>query len=502
MLVRCNGGPWNIILLPTVYPSSTINRRLQPMRSVNFILLPLLLSLAFGLLGTLQANSIETSVRVNQAEVDAWNKFAESLLTVHNTIVAKVDTKTAKEIGSYGGEYSKNYRFLEENYIDKNSNKLLSRIRWHNKKNNLLHTIEIFIYDSNNKLIRDYVAAYLPYDRNAPFQTLINFHAYDNGLHAYRQFDASGERIFEKCEGTLWGGDVSLSLEDYEMPEKPFDYTGTYLACFSDLPLSAGMYLDPLAEIKQKTSYPVFSTKNGPSAPDGYHEAITYYSDLLATQPNNIIAYTKRAHAYLELYEFEKSIADYSTVIKLNREIDEAWFGRGLAYGRNRQFILAIQDLSEYIRRNPDSSEAYTKRGVRYIWMGKLKHAKKDLIRAIELDAGNAEANDDVGVLYAQEKQYLKAIKHFQASINSDPAYQKAYHNLALAYYLTNKNMLAMRNVNKALKLNPVSKNSTLLKAEILRHGGHEQEARKLASDASLMNESNWSEIMSPAENH
>ena len=471
------------------------------MQSVKFVLIFALSSLVSAPLGTLRADALGTSVQVNQAEVDAWNKFADSLLTVHKSVVSKVEIKRLKVFGSYSGEYSKGYRFLEESYLDKKSKNLLSRIRWHNKKNQLLHTIEIFIYDSNNELIRDYVAAYLPYDRNAPLQTLINLHAYDDGLHAYRQFDASGDRIFEKCEGTLWGGDVSLLLEDYEMPEMPFDYTATYLACFSDLPLSAGVYLDPLVEIRQKSPPTIFSAKDGPGVPDDYHEAITYYSNILATQSNNVSAYTRRAHAYLMVHEFEKSVADYSAAIKLNPEVDAPWFGRGLAYGRNRQFRLAVQDLSEYIRRNPDSSLAYTKRGVRYIWMGKLKLAKKDLIRAIKLDAGNAEANDDIGVLYAQEKLYLKAIKHFQASINSDPAYQKAFHNLALTYYLTNKNILAMHNVNKALELNSASKNSTLLKAEILKQGGHEQEARKLRSDARLMNESNWSEVMTPADN-
>ena len=464
--------------------------------------MPMLFLLTSAPFDTLQAESTEISAQVNQAEVNAWNKFADSLLTVHNSLVSKIETKVVKNFGSYGGEYSKDFRYLEISHFDKNSNKLLSRIRWHSKQKNIAHTIEIFVYNSRNKLVRDYVAAYLPYDRNAPFQTLINFHTYNDGLHAYRQFDASGDLLFEKCEGQLWGGNVSILLEDYEVPEKPFDYTATYLACFSDLPLSAGVFLDPLMEIRKKSSPTIYAAGYGLSATDNYSEIIAYYSNILATQPGNVGAYTKRAFAYLMVHEFDKSVADYSAAIKLSPEFDEPYFGRGLAYGRNQQFKLAIKDLSKYIRRNPDSSKAYTKRGVRYIWMGKLKLAKKDLIRAIKLDAGNAEANDDVGVLFAQEKQYLKAIKHFQASISSDPSYQKAYHNLALTYYLTNKNALALRNIDRALELSPVNQNSTLLKAEILTQGGRHEEARKLASDASLMNESNWSEVMTPVEIH
>lgn len=452
-------------------------------------------------IGTLWAESTETSVQVNQSEVDSWNKFADSLLAVHNSLISNVEIRQERTVGSYGGEYGKDYVFREVSYFDKINNNLLSRIRWHNKKENITHTIEVYIYDSNNILVRDYVAAYLPYDRNAPFQTLINFHTHNDGLHAYRQFDASGDLLFEKCKGNFWGGNVSILLEDYEMPDKPFEYTATYLACFSNLPRSAGKFLDPSVEIRQKSPPAISAGKDEPNISDDYHEAIAYYSRTLSAQPGNVSAYTKRAHAYLMVHEFDKSVADYSAAIKLDPDFDEPYFGRGLAYGRNQQFELAIQDLSEYIRRNPDSSKAYTKRGVRYIWMGKLALAKKDLVRAIELDAGNAEANDDVGVLYAQEKRYVKAIKHFQASINNDPAYQKAYHNLALAYYLTNKDTLAMHNINKALELNPNSKNSTLLKSEILERGGHWQKARKLARDANLMEEPNWSEVMTPVEN-
>lgn len=471
------------------------------MSSRKTALAGLLVCLVLVPTSALRAEAVETSVQINQEEVDRWNNFANSLLTVHRTLNTSATTKIVKRTGAYGGEYARDYRFVEEDYVDSNTKQLLSRVRWHNKKKRLFHTIEVFVYDANNKLIRDYTAAYLPYDRNAPYQTLINFHSYNDGLHAYRQFDASGDRLFEKCEGKRWGGDVLLLLEDYEMPVTPFDYSGTYLACFSDLPLSAGPYLNPLIEVKTRTAQQLDPAAESPAAAGDFHETITYYSNILISQPNNMTAYTKRAYAYLMVYEFEKSIADYSMAIKLDPGFDQAYFGRGMAYGRNQQFELAIADLSEFIRRNPASSRAYTKRGVRYIWMGKLKLAKSDLSKAIDLDPGNAEANDDIGVLYAQEKRYAKALGHFQASIKNDPTYQKAYHNLALTYYLTNESTLALQYVDKALELNPASKNSTLLKAEILESQGFKSEAKKLTSDAQMMNEPNWSEVMTPGIN-
>lgn len=432
------------------------------------------------------AAEYESHIEVSQEEVDAWNRFAASLLVVHNNLLQRRPYRVETTSGRYGGEYAKDYHFVEEKYFDKTNGDLLSHIRWHDKTRDEIHTIEFFVYDKNRKLVRDYAAAYLPHDRNAPYQTLINIHSNNDELHAYRQFDANGELLFEKCIGTLYGGQVMILLEDYEIPEQPFDYTTEYLACFSGIPKSAGIYLDPLVEIATKTG----------STDTDYHMAIKVLSAQIGKHPKNAKLYLKRGHAYFMVHEFSKSVDDYSTVMKLNPNLDEAWFGRGLAYGRNRQFSRAITDLTEYIRRDPSSSRGYTKRGVRYIWMGKLDLAKKDLQKAVALDPTNAEAHDDLGVLYAQDKQYHSAAKHFRSSIRHDPTYQKAHHNLAMTLFLTGNHETALATVDKALALGPRSRNSMLLKSEILRKLGKTGDAARLAEQAKSMEEGNWSELM------
>ena len=66
-------------------------------------------------------------------------------------------------------------------------------------------------------MIRDYVAAYLPTYRNAPTQTLVSLYSYNGDLKAYRTFDATGDRINERCEGTLNGQDVNFMLDEDEI---------------------------------------------------------------------------------------------------------------------------------------------------------------------------------------------------------------------------------------------------------------------------------------------
>ena len=196
--------------------------------------------------------SAEYQIRpdVIQQEVDAWNKYAQSLLDLHNMKIANTAHTLERGSDRYGGEYAEDYRFLEEFYYSRDNKRLLSHIRWHDRQKQDLHTIEVFIYDSEGRLVRDYAAAYLPYERNAPFQTLVNFHHYAYGIHAYRQFDANGEVLFEKCQGKYKGVALSLALEDYEMPDNLIDASPEYLHCFSGLPQSAGKHLDPRVEMK------------------------------------------------------------------------------------------------------------------------------------------------------------------------------------------------------------------------------------------------------------
>ena len=113
-----------------------------------------------------------------------------------------------------------------------------------------MHSVEVFVHDDEGRVIRDYIAAYLPTYRNAPTQTLISLHRYQDQLHAFRTFDASGYRIIERCTGSLKGREVNLLLDEDEIAEALGDpgsimASDEYRACFGNLQAEAGKYLQP-----------------------------------------------------------------------------------------------------------------------------------------------------------------------------------------------------------------------------------------------------------------
>ena len=431
-------------------------------------------------------------MKSDKVQVKKWNNFVTELYQLHVNKTKNIPIHTTETIGGYGGGFNNKEFYREISYINKNTNKLISKIQWEVDNPNTIHTIEIFVYDARGMIKTDFYARYLPYARNAPVQTLINLHNHNDDLHAFRQFDANGELIYETCRGKFFNQEVNLHLDNEEIQDFKINNTDelleeTYNACFLNLTQSATAYLSPAYFIK--------NNKNANEFP--IELALELISNKIIKQPKNAQLYLERGQLLFQLHDFEKAIHDFNSVLSLDDSMQQAYFERGMALARNGQIEEGIKDLSYFIKYNPKSSLAYTKRGVRYIWANKLELAKNDLMHAIKLNHTNSEAHDDLGVLYAQENNLDNALKHFSLAIQYDPTYQKAYHNLAIAYILKKRPNQALSAINKSLVLDNYSRNSLMLKSEILSALGREKESEAIMKKAEFLPEGNWSERFS-----
>ncbi|MDH5649929.1 MAG: hypothetical protein OEY67_09780, partial [Gammaproteobacteria bacterium] len=170
----------------------------------------------------------------NADHVERWNWFVEAVYTLHQKQIAGREIRTTEKTGGF---YREPEFYKEVQYIDVASNRRISTIRWERKNPKLIHWIETLIYDEQGRVIRDYGAAFLTHSRNAPQQTLINLHAYNGALHAYRQFDATDNRIYEFCEGTFNGQKINLVYYDIDILQNDGVVGGAfdkpeYKACF------------------------------------------------------------------------------------------------------------------------------------------------------------------------------------------------------------------------------------------------------------------------------
>lgn len=192
----------------------------------------------------LVGRSATISLEVDEARVRVWNRFAESLVALHEAGIAKREIRTSEISGRHGGEFAKTFTYREVSYHDAKSGRLLSRIRVDGDKPENIQQIDVFIHDPSGRVIRDYTALYLPWARHAPIRTFINLHQYGDEIHGYRQFDASGNLLYEQCRGKFAGRSVDLSLEDYQIDARVTE-SEVYRACFGKLPPTAENYLIP-----------------------------------------------------------------------------------------------------------------------------------------------------------------------------------------------------------------------------------------------------------------
>ena len=173
-----------------------------------------------------------------------WNKFADDALALHENLTKGKGYKVIKRVGSYAN--AKNF-YVEHSYF--NNEKLISQVQWEKDDPKTLHTIEVYVHDIKGRVIRDYMAAYLPFYHNAPTQTLISFHHYAGKLHSFRSFDATGDIVLERCMGKdKKGNTVNLLLDEDDLYNDPDELIGSkeYNRCFDGLKQNKlGKYIIP-----------------------------------------------------------------------------------------------------------------------------------------------------------------------------------------------------------------------------------------------------------------
>ena len=441
-------------------------------------------------------------MQIDNIHVTSWNKFADDLYQYHKLMLEKHDIRTEEETGGYAGLPD---FYNEIKYFDDKTGRLLSRIQWEIDKPEQIHVIEVFVYHPHGKLKSDYLAAYLPEFRNAPIQTLINVHYSNDELQSFRQFDASGAKIYEQCKGKFFDEPISINLEEDDFYSNNRHILQTlaseeYLTCFEFIPSIATPYFSPFKAsgiTNPKLAIQDIKLTEGLNLLNSTEDKLEKLNIAIANSANPGELFVDRGKILFSLHEFESAVEDYNRAIKINDNLDEAYFGRGMAKGRLGQVKQGIEDLSIYIKRHPASSLAYTKRGVRYIWDGDLDKAKQDLLTAIELNPNNAEAHDDLGVIYASKGDIKAAIKQFKKVVSIEPNYQKGFHNLAMSLQIVGDKKNALLNINTALNISPNNKNSILLKGEILKSMGLLNEAETLFEQAEFLPDGNWSERFS-----
>lgn len=172
--------------------------------------------------------------------------------------------------------------------------------------------------------------------------------------------------------------------------------------------------------------------------------AISDYSEVIDSEPDNAEAYFNRGLAYESVGGYDEAYADYSKAIELNPQYADAIAARGVLF-RSFDDRRTIADCNAAIAINPRCALAYYNRAFGIVICGEEKYygqAYADLSKAIEINPAYADAYYWRGALLEKANRQSAALADFTKAIELNP-----YNDL---YYLSRAHVYGNLNNKKA----------------------------------------------------
>jgi tetratricopeptide (TPR) repeat protein len=134
--------------------------------------------------------------------------------------------------------------------------------------------------------------------------------------------------------------------------------------------------------------------------------------------------YMMRGMDEASLQQLNKALEDFSVAVKLNPDLKEAYWNRGLSYEKVKNYSLAISDY------------------------------QKALLLGNNTSVQSAILNNNIAIIQKKLKDYDKAIASDSIAIAFEPRYTQSYINRAEVYLLTRKYETAINDFTIALNGN------------------------------------------------
>jgi tetratricopeptide (TPR) repeat protein len=184
-------------------------------------------------------------------------------------------------------------------------------------------------------------------------------------------------------------------------------------------------------------------------------EAISCFDHVIALQPNNVNAYTRRALAEAALKRYNEAIADNSKLIALNSNLSSAYFNRAYALSALKRYEEAIVDNMKVLELAPQNSAARYNLGYQKSRMGRYDEAEVDLNKALDLVPHHGYALRGLGVIKYWQGDYDDAIAFYNIAIEYNNKVPDGYEFRGLAENKLGRYAEAMQDYGKAIALDP-----------------------------------------------
>ncbi|WP_373544235.1 tetratricopeptide repeat protein [Chamaesiphon sp.] len=175
------------------------------------------------------------------------------------------------------------------------------------------------------------------------------------------------------------------------------------------------------------------------------------------------IPYNNRGLALFHLGENEKSLKDFDRCHKIYPQFSLAYHNEGLVFSNLKNYNRTIKSYSKAIQYEPDNYDDWNRRGDAFLRLNKYKQAISDYDRALKGKSDDYITWTRRSIALYNLKKYKEADYSWNKALeyNPDkaleynPDYDYVWYGKARMYGLKTELLLAVKNLKKAIILNP-----------------------------------------------
>ena len=169
-------------------------------------------------------------------------------------------------------------------------------------------------------------------------------------------------------------------------------------------------------------------------------------------EENNIPAYRMRALVLDKQGEYDRSISDYTNVIKAENKADD-YAARAMVYNKLQNYDEAINDLLKAIKLNPKWVDYHLKLGQVYFLSKQYDKVQEEAEQAADLNATIPDPYMLSAMAYMATKNFDKALEQAESAVTFAPETKEVYEMRSMIYNKLGKHAEAIADLKKAIDL-------------------------------------------------
>jgi Flp pilus assembly protein TadD len=170
-----------------------------------------------------------------------------------------------------------------------------------------------------------------------------------------------------------------------------------------------------------------------------FEEALKFFTQAGAVQPNNFAVQFNRGKALKELKRYDEALSAYEQALSLKPDFAEAYNNRGNVLKDLKRYDEALVSYGKATVLKPDYANAYNNQGATLVILQRHDEALASYDKALSLHPAYAEAYNNRGTALEHLRRYDEALASYSKAIELKPDFAEArYHKGMLSLLLGN----------------------------------------------------------------